>query len=177
MNKKQLETLKKNNEETRDFIRSCINFALMVLLKDKNIADISVSKLCQVAGVSRTAFYRNYRSVEEVLVDKIKTFSLEVAGQIGTDVYNNWLALFKTVDKYKEDFISIVERGYEYQIYNVFMSLLPASEGNRNIQSVWLSLYYTFMVRWLKEGRPKKMEDAARLAYKYTKDIPLISLE
>lgn len=176
MNEKQLETLQKNNEETRNFIRSCIVFALMILLKDENIHNITVSKLCTVAGVSRTAFYRNYKSIEDVLEDKIKELAMEIAGKIGSDVYNNWLEVFKAVDENRKDLESIVREGYQYKIYDVFMSMLPKGEENRNIQAIWLSLIYTFMVKWIKEGEPKTAEEMARLVYKYTKSIPLASI-
>ena len=176
MNKKQLETLQKNNEETRNFIRSCIVFALMILLKDENIHNITISKLCTVAGVSRTAFYRNYKSIEDVLEDKIKELAMEIAGKIGSDVYNNWLMVFKAVDENRKDLESIVREGYQHKIYDVFMSMLPEGKENRNIQAIWLSLIYTFMVKWIKEGEPKTAEEMARLAYKDTKNIPLASI-
>ena len=173
MNKKQLETLQKNNEETRSFIRSCVMFALMILLKDETIHNISITKLCTVAGVSRTAFYRNYKSIEDVLDDKIVEIALEIAGKISTDIYNNWLAVYKTVENNRSDLESIVREGYQHKIYEVFMSMLPKDKENRNIQATWLSLFFTFMVKWIKEGEPKSAEEMARLAYKYTKNIPL----
>ena len=175
MNKKQLETLKKNNEETRNFIRSCISFALMVLLKDEKITNISVSRLCTIAGVSRTAFYRNYKTIEDVLVDKIKELVLQIGNKMGVDVYDNWLVVFTVVDENRRDFESIIKSGYEYKIYDVMMSLLPKGTENRNIQAIWLSLFYTYIVNWVKEGKPKKSEEIARIAYKYTKNIPLVT--
>lgn len=176
MNQKQLETLKKNNEETRDFIRSCISFALMILLKDQTIKTITISKLCTVAGVSRTAFYRNYKTIDDVLIDRIKRLALQMSSIITTDIYNNWFGIFQIVEKNKTDIQSIIDRGYEHKIYDVFMSLLPKDEANRNIQMVWLSLFYTFIVKWVKEGKPKKVEDIARLAYKHTKNIPIVAV-
>ena len=176
MNQKQLDTLKKNNEDTREFIRSCLSFALMILLKDDNIKDISISRLCAVAGVSRTAFYRNYQTIEDVLTDIIRNFALELAGKITSDIYNNWLAVFTVVDKNRKDIESIIKRGYEYKIYDVFMSMLPQNPENRNIQMVWLSLFYSFILKWLKENKSKTIEDMARLAYKYTKNVPLVSV-
>lgn len=175
MNKKQLETLKKNNEETRNFIRSCISFALMVLLKDEKITNISVSRLCTIAGVSRTAFYRNYKTIEDVLVDKIKELVSQIGNKMGVDVYDNWLVVFTVVDENRRDFESIIKSGYEYKIYDVMMSLLPKGTENRNIQAIWLSLFYTYIVNWVKEGKPKKAEEIARIAYKYTKNIPLVT--
>lgn len=175
MNQKQLETLKRNNDESRDFARSCFSFALMIMLKENN--GFTVSKLCSLAGVSRTAFYRNYTCVEDVLEDRIKEIFLPVSRQLTTDVYNNWLLVFSAVEKVLPQFEVIVQAGFEHKIYDVFMSLLPKDEDNRNIQSIWLSLIYTFIVRWVKERKPKKVEDAARLAYIYTKNIPLVKAD
>lgn len=175
MNQKQLDALKKNNEESHDFARSCFRFALMILLKEKKDEKITVSRLCQIAGVSRTAFYRNYQTVEEVLEDEIKTFALAFAGQIGTDIYENWLALFKLVEKKKADFEAIIHAGFEHKILEVFLSLLPKQEENRTIQALWFSLFHVAMIKWIKEGKPKKAEEMARIAYKYTQDIPLVA--
>ena len=175
MNQKQLETLQKNNEESRDFVKSCFRFALMIILKDKEDKTLTVTRLCQIAGVSRTAFYRNYHTIDDVLIDELKVFGMTLAGLIGTDVYENWLALFKLVDSKREDIEAVIYAGFEYKFLEVFLSLLPAAEDNRTIQTVWLSLFVSLMIKWIKEGTPKKPEDMARLAYKYTKSIPLVA--
>lgn len=177
MNKKQLETLKKNNEETRDFIRSCLSFALMITLKESGPDNISVSQLCNLAGVSRTAFYRNYNSVDEVLEDRIREYAKKLASSMSTDIYNNWLALFKMVEENKLYFQTIIECGFGHKIHDVFISMLPKSEENRTIQFIWVSLFYSMVVKWIKDKKPKRPEEMARLAYKYTKDIPLVSIE
>ena len=174
MNQKQLETLKQNNDESRDFARSCLSFALMIMLKEND--GFTVSKLCSLAGVSRTAFYRNYNCIEDVLEERLREISLTIAHEITTDIYNNWLLVFSTVEKYMAQFDVIVKAGFETKIYDAFMSLLPKDEDNRIIQSIWLSLFYTFIVKWVKERKPKKVEDAARMAYKYTKNIPLVKV-
>ena len=175
MNQKQLETLQKNNEESRDFVKSCFRFALMIILKDKKDKTLTVTRLCQIAGVSRTAFYRNYRTIDDVLIDELKVFGMTLAGLIGTDVYENWLALFKLVDSKREDLEAVISAGFEHKILDVFMSLLPEKEENRTIQAIWMSLFLSLSIKWIKEGKPKKPEDMARLAYKYTKSIPLVA--
>jgi len=101
MNEKQLRTLKRNNEESREFTRNCVSAALIVLLNKEKLENITITRLCQVAGVSRMAFYRNYQSIDEVLVDKIELFAHRVASQIGTDIYNNWVMILKEVNKDK----------------------------------------------------------------------------
>ena len=103
MNQKQLDTLRKNNEESREFVKSCFRFALMVILKDKSNKSLSVTRLCTIAGVSRMAFYRNYNTLDDVLVDEIRDFATGIAKSIGTDVYDNWLRLFEATEKRRED--------------------------------------------------------------------------
>ena len=177
MNQKQLETLQRNNRESNDFVRSCLRFALMIILKDKEDHRLSVTRLCQIAGVSRTAFYSNYDSIDDVLVDEIREFALSFAKQIGKDVYGNWLCLFQSAEKRREDLEAIIHAGFQGKILEVFNSLLPQSEEDRTIQAIWLSLFYSLLVKWLKEKKPKKAEDMARIAYKYTKNIPLVAID
>jgi AcrR family transcriptional regulator len=177
VNQHQLETLRKNNEESRDFAKSCFRFALMIILKDKNDSRVTVSRLCRVAGVSRTAFYRNYDDVEDVLVDELKVFSMTLAGQIGTDIYKNWLALFTLTEEHYEDLRAVVRAGYGHKILEVFLTLLPNGGDNRTIQTLWLSLFHSMLISYVSEDKPKKPEEAARQAYKFTQNIPLVALE
>ena len=176
MNQKQLETLQKNNEESRDFVKSCFRFALMIILKDKKDKTLTVTRLCHVAGVSRTAFYRNYQSIDDVLIDEINIFATKVNGMMGTDVYENWLALFKLVDSKREDLEAVISAGFEHKFLEVFLTFLPKGEENRTVQTIWITLFASLMIKWIKEGTPKKPEDMARLAYKYTKSIPLVAV-
>ena len=177
MNQKQLETLRKNNEESREFVKSCFRFAMMIILKDKEDKRPSITRLCQIAGVSRTAFYRNYRCIDDVLVDEIQTFAHSVCNGIGKDVYENWLLLFKAADAKREDLEAIIAAGFETKILDVFMTLLPEEEEMRTLQSLWLSSFYVLMIKWLKEKKPKKPEDMARLAFKYTRHIPIATVD
>lgn len=49
------------------FVRECITTALFKLMKNSDYHDITVSALVRTAGVSRNSFYRNYRSIEDIL--------------------------------------------------------------------------------------------------------------
>ena len=177
MNQKQLETLRKNNEESREFVKSCFRFAMMIILKDKEDKKPSITRLCQIAGVSRTAFYRNYRCLDDVLIDEIEVFANSLLKSMGKDIYENWLALFKAADAKRDDLVAIIEAGYAGKILEVFLSLLPEEEEMRTLQSLWLSSFYVLMIKWLKEKKPKKAEDMARLAFKYTRHVPIATAD
>lgn len=55
--------------------------SLLTLLKEKPLADISISELCGGAGVGRTSFYRNYGEKEDIIKAHIKCLFQDWAGK------------------------------------------------------------------------------------------------
>ncbi|SDN05149.1 TetR/AcrR family transcriptional regulator [Lachnospira pectinoschiza] len=49
--------------------------ALIILMKKMDYKDISITKICEKAGVTRMSFYRNYSSKEDVLKSWIKAIT------------------------------------------------------------------------------------------------------
>ncbi|MER0122830.1 TetR/AcrR family transcriptional regulator [Streptococcus sp. ZJ93] len=64
---KSLKNLSQSNTEINQLTREAIETALLFLLEKKELKHISISELVKKAGVSRNAFYRNYKSKEEIL--------------------------------------------------------------------------------------------------------------
>lgn len=64
---KSLKNLSQSNKEINQLTKESIETALLFLLEKKDMKQISVSELVRKAGVSRNAFYRNYKSKEEIL--------------------------------------------------------------------------------------------------------------
>lgn len=54
--------------EAHDMVISSITEALLQLMRQKPLTEISISELCNKAGVSRISFYRNYSSMDDILV-------------------------------------------------------------------------------------------------------------
>ena len=55
----------------KSLTRDCLTEALVRLCRQKPLAEVTVTELCRTAGVSRMAFYRNYASKEEVLLERL----------------------------------------------------------------------------------------------------------
>lgn len=64
---KSLKNLYQSNKEANQITRESIETALLHLMEKKELTQISISELVKKAGVSRNAFYRNYKSKEEIL--------------------------------------------------------------------------------------------------------------
>lgn len=61
------EVRNKQNQLARD----CITSALIQLVRQKPLSAVSVKELTERAGVSRMTFYRNYTSIEDILLSRI----------------------------------------------------------------------------------------------------------
>ena len=56
-----------SNEARNAYVIEHITDALIKLLRDKPIGDISISELCDLAGIGRASFYRNFESKDDIL--------------------------------------------------------------------------------------------------------------
>lgn len=56
-----------SNEGRNAYVIEHITKSLLALLEDKAIGDISISELCDNAGIGRASFYRNFNSKEDIL--------------------------------------------------------------------------------------------------------------
>lgn len=64
-----------SNQESNAITRECIETALIRLMEKKAFADISIQDIITVAGVSRSSYYRNYESKEDILTQYIRTIN------------------------------------------------------------------------------------------------------
>ena len=66
-----------NNLEKNSYVKTQILNALLNMMKKMPFREITVSSLVQTAGVGRASFYRNYKSVEDVLLQEAKRVTEE----------------------------------------------------------------------------------------------------
>ncbi len=67
-----------SNHEVNRLTREAICTALILLLNEESFDKISITHLVQRAGVSRTAYYSNYSSKQEILYDLVDKLIEEI---------------------------------------------------------------------------------------------------
>ena len=60
-----------------DTVREALGQALVRLMERKPFAQITITEIVQLAGVSRSSFYRNYQEKEDLLCEYIHTLYLD----------------------------------------------------------------------------------------------------
>lgn len=100
-----------HNEELHDATIEAIEQSFRLLMEETPYEKITVSQIVRKAGVSRSAFYRNYETKDE-LFDKI---IMRVMGKVTDMIFENltfkkyWSSFFKIVYDNKESFSMIVK--------------------------------------------------------------------
>lgn len=62
----------KRVSQSNVLVKECIVTALLKLIYTKPLSAITISELCEKAGVSRMSFYRNYESKEEIFKKRLE---------------------------------------------------------------------------------------------------------
>lgn len=115
-------------------ITDSIVTALFWLLKDKQLSEISVSDLVAKAGVSRSSFYRNFNSFEDVVysffMDKTQGWWKEnehafLYGEIEVET-----SVFEHLYTLKNEILLVYEKGVYYPFEK---HVFDCVKGGRNI--------------------------------------------
>lgn len=121
----------KANQISNKLTKESIQEALLVLLSKKAIEEVRITEIVKKAGISRTAFYNNYASKEEVLNDIITTFLNSINSRI--HIYENptsyhWFLIFFTEVKKNARFFSSIST----VIPRYLLNLVPSGENASN---------------------------------------------
>ena len=82
-------------------VRESLALALIRLLKKKDFSSITVSEIVKLAGVSRSSFYRNFESKEQLLLSYLYDLYKDFFGS------DEFLASMPKYDK-MQDFLLIM---------------------------------------------------------------------
>ena len=157
--------------------KAWISQALVQLLKDYEMADITVSQICQVAGVGRQTFYRHFDDKKQVLefeLDRVfeeymeragkayeenpnsEAFELEAMRTWSRNVDRTYLLLKKDADKVMMDRFDY-HRALIEKRYNLFPDDSPYEREFR------LGGISRVLFRWVKNGMKESPEEMAKV--------------
>ena len=77
----------KNNSRSRE-TRERLKEALLRLLARRDILDVTVSRLCQEAGVNRSTFYSHYDSIGDLMEEMEQEIGANLIGRFREDNYD-----------------------------------------------------------------------------------------
>lgn len=158
--------------DDRIFFTECLVQAILQLAREKPFAEISVTELCQKAGVSRMTFYRSFHSKEEALyryVDWIvEKYKREIVRDKGFAAYIRMeyiVLIFTYFSTYRELIDCMVKHHIDDYLRKKFvqteLNLTMRSDfdaQSRYMAVAYANALYGVLTEWLCSG---SMEDAA----------------
>ena len=160
-----------SNKARNAYVIEHITDSLLALLRHKSIEDISISELCDLAGIGRASFYRNFESKEDILrryIDKIfKEWMDEADRKENRPLNESCKLLFSHFEKYKDFYSLLNEKNLVYLLKDVIIGLYgPKPEHSK--AEAYASAYvaytlYGWIEVWFQRGMVETADEISEL--------------
>lgn len=149
-----------NNQEKNSYVKAQLLKALLNMMKKMPFGEITVSSLVQTAGVGRASFYRNYKSVEDVLLQEAKRVTEEWKREYDSVEHTQpnelLVSLLDFYKAYDEFFLSIYGAGQQQIVLDMLLTQIPILPEAENavayVQSAFAYMIYGWIHEWMKRG-------------------------
>ena len=157
------------------FASDYITDALLILMKQKNYKDITVTEICEKAGVTRMSFYRSFKTKDDILRKWFETVSRRYL--VGKDFdFNNvsrefLIDLFTYLEQYREAYLAMYDSGLFYDFVKEQLEKDIANH-QKETSDIYRSYFltggiYSVFILWLKSGQKESPSEIADKLEKY----------
>ncbi len=160
-----------SNEGRNIYVIEHITESLLTLLENKAIENISISELCDNAGIGRASFYRNFDSKEDILrmhINKLfdgwrsdweKNNSIPLSSVIGT--------LFGHFEQHREFYHLLNERHLIYLLKDVILDIMELKpdlpKADAYAKAFVAYTLYGWVEIWFQRGMQESAEEMRQL--------------
>lgn len=167
--------MEKQNE-INQLTRECLLTALLRLMEAKPYDSITITDITKLAGVSRMAYYRNYKSKDEILTDGLVAYEQTLLETLGNERAESLEEVVVYIAAFFRDHAALIRAVYAAHLSNQLFNLLceraylyfPQINGVKNGQ--YRVYYYAGAVLsvlrcWLEAGMQESAEEIAAVIY------------
>ncbi|MEG0034139.1 MAG: TetR/AcrR family transcriptional regulator [Bacilli bacterium] len=150
-----------NNLQKQTFAKKQLLNATLSLLSTKNIKEISISQITILAQVGRATFYRNFKSIEDILYQYENNLADEFDSYYKSINNKNISTLLYEISKhylenkefytilYKQQLTKIIENTIQNRIKN---SIVPQTDIEKYGLSFLSYGLYGWIIAWIKDS-------------------------
>ena len=156
--------------EINALTKECMVTALLRLMENKSYSNISITDITNLAGVSRMAYYRNYKSKDDIfinhLIDREKSLISALHGETAKDLKG--MILF--VSGFFQENAAVIEAVYSAglghkltdmlgeRIYNYFPVAIADSAGKYAVP-FYVGAVLAVFKKWFDNGMVESVEE------------------
>lgn len=172
MGKVKMEQKAKNvspfsNECRNAYVVEHLTSSMLALLEEKPMAEISISELCNMAGVGRTSFYRNYEGKEKIIKAYIGHLFQDWADKCKKSpklsVRETVQIVFSHFEENRDFYSLLNKRGLVYLLKDIVLDLCgfdPEQEMPAAYSSAYVGFFlYGWIEVWFRRGMRDTAEE------------------
>jgi AcrR family transcriptional regulator len=164
------------------FAKECIFTALMQLMEATSFSDISITEITRKAGVSRMAYYRNYGSKEDIIIQYLnalfQVYLEEIRSYGQVDVFQfayRYFAYFRKHEVLIKNLLRSNLWNLLLERFDTYLHSIVAGLLTHNITSPELKAYevhflagglYKILIEWVQNDMAQSDEEMAALICK-----------
>ncbi|MBQ8617766.1 MAG: TetR/AcrR family transcriptional regulator [Clostridia bacterium] len=174
---KRRNALRLSNEESNQLTRECIEAALVLLMKDHDFESISIMDIIRRAGVSRSAYYRNYNSKQDILTNIFDRVAAAIVDALSIE-----LATKNMVSSYRVLFEKVLEVRPLFEIIQMagMMDQFQLAVNEKYLQAIdvnsaveyyrvlsWIGSIFNIILGWMQRGSQETPEQMAHICSQF----------
>ena len=172
--------LRLSNEESNRLTRECIEAALVMLMKDADFASISITDIIKKAGVSRSSYYRNFSSKEEILTNVfndaattiVNALSEELASQ---NMISSYRILFEKVSESRRLFEIILMADladkFQMAVNEKYLQAINTSSASDYYRLMsWIGSIFNIIFGWIRREYRETPEEMAHICSQFLRE-------
>ena len=160
-----------NNEQKNTYVKRQITTALLELLKEKSISDISITELTQKAQIGRVSFYRNFQTKEDILREESDRLINEWGRLYETNPESApetlFPSLFDFYREHKEFYTILYHEGMTSVMQETILNAIKITPEMANIEaymkSFWAYGIFGWIIEWIKRGMPESGRELLKI--------------
>ena len=153
-----------DNKEKNSYVKKQITNALLILLKEKELKDISISEIAATAKVSRISFYRNYAD-KEIVIKEYMSLTLnewnknhpQNSEHTEDDILGD---IFAYITEYKDFYLLLRNRGISYFLKEIIMDSLGPKPEYPNLHAYTTAFIANGIYGWIEEWFLRGMQES-----------------
>lgn len=156
------DVLRMSNEESNKLTKECLQTALIYLMNEKPFEKITITELVARSGVSRSAFYRNYSSKEDIITEICNNVLSAVSESLSSirdddDLYSWFCKSFQKVKDNEKIFRLLLQADFpDKYLMNSTLSLekvFPSPSPEEHYRTLARQgAFDTILVNWFQDG-------------------------
>lgn len=160
-----------SNEGRNLYVVQHITAAVLDLMQDQDLADLTISQICEQAGVGRASFYRNFSSKEDVLRQEANrltaAWKAEYERQDHSEPNELLISLLDFYKLHTPFFLSLYKAGLTQIVLDTILAQSEITPELPNpvayLKSSVAYMIYGWVAEWIKRGMQESGTELAQM--------------